>query len=169
MLISVLGVANLGLFIQITFFCAIKFILPLFRAFIAALAARVVRLFFLHSVLRKKRGLFMSAYSGQVLNGFSEGKKLVACFLKSKPLILKSEPLIFSFLPRGYNTLKISFHFFPLKTPVLRRAFSIFQCTYPHVQYTPRQHLYTPPASVCRTQSILTIFSYIICGSALEH
>jgi len=76
-LISVLGVANLGLFIQITFFCAIKFILSLFRAFIAALAARVARLFFLHSVFRKKQGLFMSAYFGQVSNGFSGDKKYV--------------------------------------------------------------------------------------------
>jgi hypothetical protein len=76
-LISVLGVANLGLFIQITFFCAIKFILPLFRAFIAAFAARVAMLFFLHSVFRKKQGLFMSAYFRRISNGFSGDKKYV--------------------------------------------------------------------------------------------
>jgi hypothetical protein len=54
----------------------------------------------------------LSAFSGRFLNGFSEGKKLVACFLKLVARISKSEPLIFSLLPCGVNTLKISFHFF---------------------------------------------------------
>ena len=65
----------------------------------------------------------MSAYFGQVSNGFSEGKKLVACFLKSKPLILKSGPLIFSLLLCGFNGVKISFHIFCPKTDVLQHRF----------------------------------------------
>ena len=44
-------------------------------------------------------------------DGFSGGKKLVACFLKLVARILKSEPLIFSLLLCGVNALKISFRF----------------------------------------------------------
>ena len=44
-------------------------------------------------------------------NGFSRGKKLVACFLKLVARISKSEPLIFSLLPCGVNALKTSFQF----------------------------------------------------------
>ena len=49
--------------------------------------------------------------SGTSRAGFSRGKKLVACFLKLVARISKSEPLIFSLLPCGINTLKTSFHF----------------------------------------------------------
>ena len=65
----------------------------------------------------------LSAFSGRFLNGFSEGKKLVACFLKLVARISKSEPLIFSLLPCGVNALKFSFQFFAPKTPVLRYKF----------------------------------------------
>ena len=57
-------------------------------------------------------------------DGFSRGKKLVACFLKLVARILKSEPLIFSFLPCGVNALKTSFHFSAPKMPVFRHKFS---------------------------------------------
>jgi len=79
-LISVLGVANLGLFIQITFFCAIKSILPLFRAFIAAFAARVARLFFLHSVFRKNRVCLCLRISGKFRTGFQGTKNMSEIF-----------------------------------------------------------------------------------------
>ena len=44
-------------------------------------------------------------------DGFSGGKKLVACFLKLVARISKSEPLIFSLLPCRVNTLKTNFQF----------------------------------------------------------
>ena len=53
----------------------------------------------------------LSAFSGAFSNGFSGGKKLVACFLKLVARILKSEPLIFSLLPCRVNTLKTNFQF----------------------------------------------------------
>ena len=56
-------------------------------------------------------------------DGFSRGKKLVACFLKLVARISKSEPLIFSLLPCGVNTLKISFHFFAPEMPVSGHRF----------------------------------------------
>ena len=70
----------------------------------------------------------LSAFSGRFLNGFSEGKKLVACFLKLVARISKSEPLIFSLLPRGVNGVKTSFHFFDLKFAVFPPRFSGFLC-----------------------------------------
>jgi hypothetical protein len=57
-------------------------------------------------------------------DGFSGGKKLVACFLKLVARILKSEPLIFSLLPCEINTLKISFHFSAPENAFLRQKFS---------------------------------------------
>ena len=54
-------------------------------------------------------------------DGFSRGKKLVACFLKLVARISKSEPLIFSLLRCGVNALKISFHFSAPEMSVLRR------------------------------------------------
>ncbi len=44
-------------------------------------------------------------------NGFSRGKKLVACFLKLVARISKSEPLIFSLLPCGQKALKTGSRF----------------------------------------------------------
>ena len=54
-------------------------------------------------------------------DGFSRGKKLVACFLKLVARISKSEPLIFSLLRCGVNALKISFRFSAPEMSVLRR------------------------------------------------
>ena len=54
-------------------------------------------------------------------DGFSRGKKLVACFLKLVARISKSEPLILSLLRCGVNALKISFHFSAPEMSVLRR------------------------------------------------
>ena len=61
-------------------------------------------------------------------DGFSRGKKLVACFLKLVARISKSEPLIFSLLPCGVNTLKISFHFLALRNAVFPFRFSVARC-----------------------------------------
>ena len=61
-------------------------------------------------------------------NGFSGGKKLVACFLKLVARISKSEPLIFSLLPCGVNTLKICFHFLALRNAVFPFRFSVARC-----------------------------------------
>ena len=47
--------------------------------------------------------------------GFGWGQKLMARILKLMARISKSEPLIFSLLPCGYNALKISFHFSALR------------------------------------------------------
>ena len=55
----------------------------------------------------RPKGHWSPAPAGRV----SGGKKLVACFLKLVARISKSEPLIFSLLPCGINTLKTSFHF----------------------------------------------------------
>ena len=61
-------------------------------------------------------------------DGFSRGKKLVACFLKLVARISKSEPLIFSLLPCGVNTLKICFHFLALRNAVFPFRFSVARC-----------------------------------------
>ena len=83
--------------------------------------------FFVACYCRKRDASpYLSALLGQVSNGFSGGKKLVACFLKSKPLILKSGPLIFYLLLYWINALKISFHFFLPKSAVFRLGFSTF-------------------------------------------
>ena len=54
-------------------------------------------------------------------DGFSRGKKLVA-------RISKSEPLIFSLLQCGVNTLKICFHFLALRNAVFPFRFSVARC-----------------------------------------
>ena len=59
----------------------------------------------------QKRNPNLSAFSARFSNGFSGGKKLVACFLKLVARISKSEPLIFSLLPCRVNTLKTNFQF----------------------------------------------------------
>ena len=56
-------------------------------------------------------------------DGFSGGKKLVACFLKLVARISKSEPLIFSLLRCGVNALKISFRFSAPETAVAETRF----------------------------------------------
>ena len=71
---------------------------------------------------------FLSAFSGQFSKEFLWGKKLVACFLKLVARISKSEPLIFSLLPCGVNTLKISFHFLALRNAVFPFRFSVARC-----------------------------------------
>ena len=82
--------------------------------------------FFVACYCRKRDASpYLSALLGQVSNGFSGGKKLVACFLKSKPLILKSGPLIFYLLLYWINALKISFHFFALGMSVFKGCFFV--------------------------------------------
>ena len=49
----------------------------------------------------------------------------MACFLKLVARILKSEPLIFSFLPCEVYALKISFQFSGTENAVLRLRFSL--------------------------------------------
>ena len=53
----------------------------------------------------------LSAFFGRFANGFSEGEKLVACFLKLVARISKSEPLIFSLLPCEVYVLKTGSRF----------------------------------------------------------
>ena len=72
----------------------------------------------------------MSAETRYFPVGFSRGKKLVAWILKLMARILKSEPLIFSLLPCGYNALKISFHFSAPENAVYRLGFAS-----PHVRF----------------------------------
>ena len=60
-------------------------------------------------------------------DGFSRGKKLVACFLKLVARILKSEPLIFSLLPCRIYALITGLQFLTKKAAVLCPRFSQFE------------------------------------------
>ena len=73
----------------------------------------------------------MSAETRYFPVGFSRGKKLVAWILKLMARISKSEPLIFSLLPCGYNALKISFHFSAPENAVLPPRFCVAACPLP--------------------------------------
>ena len=72
--------------------------------------------------------LYLSAFFGCFSNWFSRGKKYVPC--------------IFSFLPRGYNTLKISFHFFCAETAVYRHKFLVVLC--PLLRFLAVKNTYGP-------------------------
>ena len=70
----------------------------------------------------------LSAFPGRFRKGFPGGEKLVACFLKLVARISKSEPLIFSLLPCGFNGVKISFHFSAPRAAVFPLRFSLRFC-----------------------------------------
>ena len=99
-----------------------------------------------------------SAFFRLFSNGFSEGKKIVACFLKLVARISKSEPLIFSLLPCGVNALKTSFHFSRPETAFLRARFSTVPalCKFVGMSHCDRQPLRpgTPYPHHCTLPSV---------------
>ena len=86
--------------------------------------------------------LYLSAFFGCFSNGFSRGKKYVCEILKFLRHIFDYVPCIFSFLPRGYNTLKISFHFFCAETAVFRHKFLVVLC--PLLRFLAVKNTYGP-------------------------
>jgi hypothetical protein len=67
----------------------------------------------------------LSAFPAPFSNGFSSGKKYVPCILKYVRPISKYVGHIFSLLREGYNSLKMSFHFFLPESRHFRTVFPL--------------------------------------------
>ncbi len=79
-----------------------------------------------HKTTRNKPAKFyLSAFPAPFSNGFSSGKKYVPCILKYVRPISKYVGHIFSLLWEGYNSLKMSFHFFLPESRHFRTVFPL--------------------------------------------
>ncbi len=89
---------------------------------------------------QEKTGLLLMPTAKVTKNvSAAEGGGNVLCSIL---ISIKTKAWLYSFLPRGYNTLKISFHFFCAETAVYRHKFLVVLC--PLLRFLAVKNTYRP-------------------------